>query len=725
MPIELSPIQSFNPSTANEPFFQDWSAEPMPQPPFIFLQLDQVMIPHYPITIKIENVFQLFPQYSSYILQTSKTTTPNAPLVATDTDVFSFDLGNPKVLTPEFTQGTFNVYFPQVDGLLPGSYECVLHFRIFGRKLFSQDLLTEFSYPIKVNIINDKELWVSPSQMQFTHIQGSALPSMPFKVAGESWKIMIDSTYVVTTADTSVTFETVGNLTVVSGAGVVNFNVALSSYFNTPEAIATSVSESEILVQNIVFPNVLQFAQIPIVTELFLPNILSVSPTSLHFFGIKSIVEPVYLECTIISPEPISIAAAPWLEIYEVPDPAVVVTKFLTKPIPTANMAMGYYEDTLVVSSTIAGAVIQKSIAISYELQGFVASPYNSTDFFFTLENESVNFASAAENSHLTLDLTVKTFDYDTYQPTITVLPYKIPLFKNRGSLNIASIVGRLMDQIKTYTAVSAPQYKPAIVSYTTKEIAIDGSVLQELTVSDIKFVVGRKPTELVNNAGILEQNTTATRITSKGFAFINMLLPFGNYIVEILINNEVAQTYGFIVNTSNIYCRKLDFAPLNISPGAVVDFRVNTENPLSHGFSYITKRFLCFPDGLNSTFIAWQENNNLKNVLEFTGEFKAETDIENIFHNYRTNNTDILEKISSTKTGRFQIDTGWILKSEHVTIESLMLSKKAWIIINGEALAMVPLSKQLGSSDSTKGLISYVIEFQLNKSHDAQVYNF
>lgn len=720
MPLAISPIQSFNFSENNEPFFQDWSADPLPQAPSVFLQIDQVPIPSYPITIKIPNVHAQFPQYSEFRLHTYKSNV-YGDYITMDTDVFSFEYLDSLVLNPAMTEGTFNVYFPHADILLPLTYQHTLFWLIRGKTANGWENVTSFNYPISFQVVSDTDLYAGPSPINFTHIQGSTLPSSPLKVAGYNWTLKIESIYTITTLNTSVTFQTIGNITQVSGSGVVDFTVALSSYFNTPEAIATPVTGSQIVITK--DPN--KLVLIPITTELFSPSTLTVLPDAMHFLGIKNVIEPMHQECTVVSPNPITIVAAPWLEIYEVPDPAVVVTKFLIKPIPTANMAEGYYEDTIVVSSTIDGVFVQKTIAISYELQGFVASPYNSDDFFFTLENESVNFATATLDSHLTLDLTVKTFDYDTYQPKVTVLPYKIPLFKNRGSLNIASIVGRLMDQIKTYTANSAPQYKPAIASYTTKEIAVDGSVLQELTVSDIKFVVGRKPNELVNNAGILQQNHTNTRITAKGFAFINMLLPFGNYLVDIIINNEVFQTYGFTIDTSNIYCRKLDFAPLNISPGSVVDFRVNTEGAMSHGVNYITKRFLCFPDGLNSTFIVWQENNNLKNVLEFTGEFKAETDIENIFHNYRTNNTDLLEKISSSKTGRFQIDTGWILKSEHVTIESLMLSKKAWIVINGESLQMVPLSKQLGSSDSTKGLISYVVEFQLNKSHDAQVYNF
>lgn len=723
MSLPLSNTPSFNTSSNNSPYYQEWSASPPAAAPFVYLQLDPQAIPMLTVDLKTKDVMHLYPNIVQFKLESTKQKIPNINLFNVDSLVFSFDQNAPIILNPQFKGGIFNVYMQNLASKFPGLYSYNLKFKIFGLSNGTWQMLSDFIYPVQVRVIADSDVWAEPAQCSFSHIQGNALPTLQFKVAGPSWSVFLDSKYVLSTSTTGLVYDVIGTTTKVTGTGIVIFSATLSEFFNTPEALAAATFTDQILIQK---GSSSQMIQIPITAAIFGPAQFSVSPSSLNFTGIKTVAEPLGVGLTAISPNSITIVKDAWLELQDITTPSnSLIRKYIAKPMPTANMPVGFYQGNIKFLSSLSGLPVQKDISVVYDLQNFQASPYNADKFFFTLENETVNFATAAIDSYLTLDLSVLHFDYNTHQPTTTVLPYKIPLFKNRGSINIAEVVGRLMEQMSVYNPISAPQYKPAIVSYTTKEIGVDGAILQEQTVSGIKFIVGRKPEQVINNAAMLTQNEVPTRITRKGFAFINMLLPFGNYIVEIYKNQELTASYGFTIHTSNVYCRRLDFAPLDIAPGDVIDYKVNTNGASSKDAADITKRFLCFPDALNSTFIAWQENNNLKNVLEFTGEFKLETDIENVFHTYRRDNTDVLEKLSSSKNGRFQIDTGWITKAEHVTIESLMMSNKAWIMLNNVAVQMVALSKQIKSSDSDEGLISYTIECQINKSHDAQVYNF
>jgi hypothetical protein len=69
-------------------------------------------------------------------------------------------------------------------------------------------------------------------------------------------------------------------------------------------------------------------------------------------------------------------------------------------------------------------------------------------------------------------------------------------------------------------------------------------------------------------------------------------------------------------------------------------------------------------------------------------GEFKSQTIYVDM--------VERLEHLSSSKEVKLYLNTGWLLFSDIDTIESLMRSKRAWLIQGNNTISLRPISKKL-----------------------------
>ena len=129
-----------------------------------------------------------------------------------------------------------------------------------------------------------------------------------------------------------------------------------------------------------------------------------------------------------------------------------------------------------------------------------------------------------------------------------------------------------------------------------------------------------------------------------------------------------------------------------------------------------LSKTFNIFPSTFYSNYIAFEDEYRLKSIIEFTGEYKFNTDFTTKFNKVKKGLVEINNKVSSKSDISLTINTGFILSEEQHIIESLMASQKAWLIIgDNEGIELIPNSKKITKNDPTIALFSYDIEFFVN----------
>ncbi len=346
-----------------------------------------------------------------------------------------------------------------------------------------------------------------------------------------------------------------------------------------------------------------------------------------------------------------------------------------------------------------------------------VTIPYNNTDFHFTLNDLFLLFSTETADTYFTLKITINYYEFYGTVSKQKVLNYKIWLFQNEAEFNIGRKIHRNMGVITELNSL-ALQYKTALVNIEAKELNVSDDTLVETTVLDnIKFVAGVLPSILVANTAMLNINTNASRITPKGFVNVSFLLPSGNATIEIYKNNNLMQDEVITTTaTDNIFTKKYKISDYAGNPGDVFHFKVKD--------LAVQKSVIVFPEQKFSNHLLFIDEFNLLTSLECTGDYSFPTNYNQTTHEYKRNLVEVLVIIETEKVNQFKINTGWLLKTDNITIDSLARSKKAWLFINDqEVIELAPISKKLVNIDSELDLYEYDLEFQINRAYNAQNY--
>jgi hypothetical protein len=82
----------------------------------------------------------------------------------------------------------------------------------------------------------------------------------------------------------------------------------------------------------------------------------------------------------------------------------------------------------------------------------------------------------------------------------------------------------------------------------------------------------------------------------------------------------------------------------------------------------------------------------------------------------------EVVRKLSSTKDLKLSINTGYITKQDIPYIDSIVSAKKAWIYISEtEKIEIIPNTKSLIYDDVDREIISYELEFDINKKYNEE----
>jgi hypothetical protein len=163
---------------------------------------------------------------------------------------------------------------------------------------------------------------------------------------------------------------------------------------------------------------------------------------------------------------------------------------------------------------------------------------------------------------------------------------------------------------------------------------------------------------------------------------------------------------------------------PFGPNQADVLEFKIY-QNPDNLPFNEINfepeqiETLICFPEPKQWNEIIWVDEFKLFKNFIFGGEFSIESDKEFISNRNYNGIFEILENIDLNNIKKIKINTGWMLKSDAETIDSLINSQKVFLVKQRnfevqEKLELTPISKKIIHENSTDMTIEMTVEFEI-----------
>jgi len=361
---------------------------------------------------------------------------------------------------------------------------------------------------------------------------------------------------------------------------------------------------------------------------------------------------------------------------------------------------------------------INWTVAIT-RLSDFLTIPYPLGQKAFTLDPKFFEFQSANVDTYFQFDAVIKTYNFFTNALNEIPINQKIVLFNGKQKANLGQLIHRLMRRFESPNA-ELLQYKEANLKIVcTEKLLADDSVIRSGTSADIPFLAGLQ--KGITNLGFLDFNSDTNRVTKKSFAYLNILTPAGSYELRTFKNGTlVGAPIALPTSTGIIFCKKVLFSAFN--QGDRIQFVVDKVG--ENNSNAPKKNFVLFPEGNYSNHIVWEDEFLLQKALECTGTASIVPEGEFQSQTIYVDLVEKLEHLSSTKVMKLNMNTGWLAYSDIDTIESLMRSKKAWVIQGNKTIDLRPISKKLPTKDLEEELIQFQLEFTINKTYNEETYS-
>lgn len=395
----------------------------------------------------------------------------------------------------------------------------------------------------------------------------------------------------------------------------------------------------------------------------------------------------------------------------------------------TIALTSFYNQESSFLPSDLAGAFsvlenetpfgqIPFTVTIS-RLSDFVITPYLPGEKAFTLDPKFFEIVSDKSNTYFEFNSVIKTYDFFTHELNEYFIPQKIIVFKGKSKVNIGQIIHRLMRKFEKPNDTFL-QYKTASLEITCIEKSIvDDSVVEYGTSPEIPFVAGLS--RGFSSFGFLEFNPKPNRVTVNSFAYLNMLIPSENYELRTFKNGNLVESLAIPATADHVVCQKVFFN--TYAQGDVIEYvldLIGENNELAP-----KKTFIVFPEGNYSNMIVWEDEFLVQKAIECTGTASIDSEVEFQSQKKYEDFVEKLEHLSSSKEVKLFINTGWLLFTDTDTVESLMRSKRAWLIQGDNAIALSPIGKKLPKKDLDQELISFPLEFTINRNYDEETYSF
>ncbi|MDR6844537.1 hypothetical protein [Flavobacterium granuli] len=359
---------------------------------------------------------------------------------------------------------------------------------------------------------------------------------------------------------------------------------------------------------------------------------------------------------------------------------------------------------------------INYTVSVS-RLSDFFETPYTIGQKAFTLDPVFFKFQSENVGTYFQFNALINTYDFFTEELYENLIPQKVVLFKGKSEVNLGRLIHRLMRNFPDVND-NLEQYKFTKLQVTVSEkLFLDDSVVRSGTSADIHFVAGLS--RYFENYGFLEFNPKPNRVTQKSFAYLNILIPAGSFELRTFKNGDLIATVVLPTDATTTLCKKVTFE--NFKQGDVIEYVIDLVGEVNEDAP--KKAFYIFPNSYYSNMIVWENEFKVQSAIECTGTAVLDPDLEYQSQKVYKNLVEALEHLSTSKEVKMFIDTGWLLFTDIDTIESLMRSKRVWLVQGEKRISLRPIGKKLPKQDYEAETISFPLEFTINRAYDEETY--
>lgn len=384
-----------------------------------------------------------------------------------------------------------------------------------------------------------------------------------------------------------------------------------------------------------------------------------------------------------------------------------------------------------------------KIIPVTYVVHAGYDDSYSKPVHFTCDNDELVFYKTTPEKTFLRLATNIKSFGYDGLLHDEISIPLDLPFVNNHAKINIGkelepyfAKLDRALQMLNKINGV----YPPMEVSMTAMELLYsDFSIVNQDIIPVQHYLKGRKPYGNTNAPFWLAFRPNVLRyVTLNSSVILQVFKPALSTInkVNLYVNGEFRQALVPGMNSFNfslpyfLYTTvRLQSIP-GIKPGDHLEFEYE---------GLATRRnFVVKPPQPFSFLIAYETIWGTMDVFEFTApasfspEYTQET--SRIIRNY----VEVESKIDSSDVQKVTINSGWVFKEEAYFIDEIIRSKKAFLLSDASLflpaesyvsenygnIELVPVSTKIINFESDRNLISFDVEFIINKRHADEIYS-
>jgi hypothetical protein len=364
-----------------------------------------------------------------------------------------------------------------------------------------------------------------------------------------------------------------------------------------------------------------------------------------------------------------------------------------------------------------------------FQIMNVLTNPFLEGKLYFTQELDFLKFNSSIAGTYISFSIDIKVFKINTYEPIIYNRTYKLPLFQGKGEFHIGTIVHGLLEEIKELSDFVPnlksnyykTQYRPAEISISLKEKTF-GATVPDLISFDLpmfKMAKGYKPFTTDGQLALLTvSQQEITRITPQSFIGTSFVY-FGKPRVIVKKNNKIIENLEITESAEKVIFSYFRFVN-DLKPGDSLDIII------VNGLETRSQHFLVFQNGLESTYLFFENNNGLIEPYEFAGRRRIFTPMKHTlspkFKNLKTYNEKVKTDIDQT----FIVNTGQLGKADHRVVAAICKSLKVWCSFDnpeGPYFRVDATTSKIANQDTSSPDESFDIEFNILENADACIY--
>lgn len=602
--------------------------------------------------------------------------------------------------------------FALLDG---GSYNTSLVYRVTGldSRTGERGIAEERTLDITLNVDGAGTQFSNPKRLDYTLIRTEGLPATQELFVNVLGSYTISANKRFSINGEGLTDESTANFVIKRAQGPQTFTIGLTSEAanlpdgNTSNAIAVKSTGDGLL--------------IPVGIFVAEDNTVSVVPAAFNFEATIGVSEAPVQTIQVNSPLSYTYEIPPWLTIIGDLGNSFVGT---IDPADSDNFSPGVYTDEIIFTSSEGVTVVP----VSYTVNANSFTALLSNKINFTRDQLFINYATKNTGTYLRALLNLKWF---TFLDTENVMNYAqhFPIFNGIGQMHPGDFIHNIMDSLsdigqfiptdlESRVEIPFDYYTPSVLDIALEERTYaDDETLATFELNNLLFIKGTKPQAFADDCGVMASEYPV-RVTANSYGIINFIKRTGVHTIEVFVNGSKERDIVHDTVTDSLFGMLFSFA--NYVPGDLVYLKVTSED----GAVY-ERKFYVFPENKESYHLAWVTEHEQLEVFEFTGGFSIDTNYDRVENNVYKNLVTVTEILETNKSQPLVANTGWVLKDNHVLLDSLMRSKRVWLFLPNTdyKIAMVPQSKKLANYDTETAQYAYNVEFKINPDNDAKVY--